>query len=212
MVAAITPRPARNPNTRRGQGAKILNRKRIYTEQQIWDRARDGLTLKPRKNLWLKMAVGWEWPYIGKTCSDLFPRCSNKVRFTIGQQLFEAAIATKTRGRNDDSPPVLPSPSILYAWRKMAYRFCRFDEEKIFFHRRVSTVRKTSVAFSRSFKIGRDCFLEWWEILVGDILTGSMADRRAHRFRAIWRPFHFFSARIFWIIWIVCFLLNNRDC
>lgn len=133
MVAAITPRPARNPNTRRGQGAKILNRKRIYTEQQIWDRARDGLTLKPRKNPWLKMAVGWEWPYIGKTCSDLFPRCSNKVRFTIGQQLFEAAIATKTRGRNDDSPPVLPSPSILYAWRKMAYRFCRFDEEKIFF-------------------------------------------------------------------------------
>lgn len=50
------------------------DRKRIRAEQQIRNRARDGLARRPRKNPWLKMAVGWEWPYVGKTCSDLFPR------------------------------------------------------------------------------------------------------------------------------------------
>lgn len=51
-----------------------VDRKRIRAEQQIRNRARDGLARRPRKNPWLKMAVGWEWPYVGKTCSDLFPR------------------------------------------------------------------------------------------------------------------------------------------
>ena len=44
----------------------------------------------------------------------LRPIPSNKVRFTIGQQLFRAAIAPKTRGRNGGtvSPPFLRLPLV----------------------------------------------------------------------------------------------------
>lgn len=83
----------KNYQSRIGNSSKKM---RPVTELQV----RDELTTVS-KNPQLKMAVEWERHDIGKTCSDLFPRCSNKVRFTIGQQLFRAAIASKTRGRND---------------------------------------------------------------------------------------------------------------
>lgn len=96
---------------RRGRlvGEETIGESSCYRVEKSRTRARtdvqahDGLT-SASKNPQLEMAVGWECLYIGKTCSDLFPRCSNKVRFTIGQQLFPAAIAPKTRGRNDASP------------------------------------------------------------------------------------------------------------
>lgn len=91
--------------------------------------AHDGLT-SAWKNPRFEMAMGWECLYIGKTCSDLFPRCSNKVRFTIGQQLFRAAIAPKTRGRNDASPS-FACPFLLHADGKHGFRSPR-PKEQIF--------------------------------------------------------------------------------
>lgn len=89
--------------------------------------AHDGLT-SAWKNPQFEMAVGWECLYIGKTCSDLFPRCSNKVRFTIGQQLFRAAIAPKTRGRNDASPS-FACPFLLHVDGKHGFRSFRSKEQ-----------------------------------------------------------------------------------
>ena len=146
-VVATTPRRARTSGptfkvqesrrrTMNGEREPNYNRTKKWgtTACERTLQAHGGLTSASR-NPQLKMAVGWECLYIGKTCSDLFPRCSNKVRFTIGQQLFRAAIAPKTRGTK--RPRAVPSrvPRLVLVargWERWLSIPSRERKEKIF--------------------------------------------------------------------------------
>lgn len=143
------------------------------------------------------MAAGWEWPYVGKTCSDLFPRTQSAIHHRT--TAVRSSYCDEDEGTERRFPSAFPVSFYLHARRKVL-SILSFRRGKDF-----SGFRRWEKDWLR-FKIGRDCFLEWWGISVGDILTGSMADRRAH---AIWRPLPF--SVLFWIIWIVCFFFLIRE-
>lgn len=165
--------------------------KRKLRVDRKWIRNR---TRKRGKNGWLKMAVGWEWPYVGKTRSN----------YSLEQSAIHhrtTAVLEKQLLRGDTErrfPSGFAVSFYLRAWRKMACRFRRSDtEEKISFHQRVSTFGEKDW-FSRSFKIGLFFFLEWWYF--NGIHGGSSLCNMA----AIFEYF-----RIFWIL---CFFWIKRKC
>lgn len=131
-----------------------------------------------------------------KNSLELFPRtkCDSPQDNSCSR---EAAIAKGTR--NDDSPPVSPSPSIFAREGRWPADFVVPTRRKRYLFTGEFRLSVRKIGFREVLK--QDCFFFW----NGDILTASMADLTAHPF-AIWRPYF----RIFSNILNFVFFLNKK--